>query len=105
MTRNFRRVSLIYSRDVSDEILEDVCEELDVSDASVEFIGELDSRKRHDIELDLHEAKAKFDYHTRRQAALAPSGPSMALGGHERAARSWGYRVTKLRDELEKCED
>lgn len=89
----------------SDEILEGIQEQLDVSDTPVEFIGELDSRKRNAIQLEIHEAQAKIDYHTRRKAALFDSGLNMAYAQHERAARSWRYRLAKLKEELKNCKD
>ena len=66
-----------------------------------------ESRSRRSIELDIHEAKCKYDYNMRRYAALMQDDPKQinAIGGYERSARSWKYRLEKLTDELRKCED
>ena len=66
-----------------------------------------ESRSRRSIELDMHEAKCRYDYNMRRYATLMRDDPTQinAIGGYERSARSWKHRLEKLTVELRKCED
>ncbi|MDO4650506.1 MAG: hypothetical protein Q4B26_17850 [Eubacteriales bacterium] len=74
-----------------------------IASSEISFLG----RSRSSIEADLHEAKSKVDYNNKRYAELIRDDPTQinAIGGYERAAKSWGYRVEKLEEELRKCED
>lgn len=64
-----------------------------------------ESRSKEKIMSDIHEAQCKYDYHSRRCAALLSddSIQYMALGEHQRAAKSWQYRLENLQKELRNC--
>lgn len=80
---------------------EDVPEGMAFQDAPPE------SRSVESIMRDIQEAQRECDYNSRRYAALLSKDPGQQAGlnHYGSAAKSWGYRLEKLQEELRDCPD
>ena len=81
-------------------------EDMDIPEPSFPEGFAVESRSRASVERDIHEARCKVDFNRRRYEGLLSDDPTqrMAIGGYQRAWKSWERRLGYLMDELRKCD-